>query len=323
MRIFEIDDEAGALEFVKNVYCKDKWKYGQLANSSRDYDQGHWKVSLGLGNTLPLTFDHDQMPFIKKHPAINAMWTHLKSLLGEDTILVRAYINGYTYGTDGYAHRDDQWINERYGKDALSETCIFYLNDEWHHDWGGETVVYNEDLEIENAILPKKNRLIVFDSNKLHAARPLSRCYTGVRQVLVMKTASSIVNESRVQFIRDMYSDDTKFERLYNIAVTVFNNDVADNITQAAMYCDIYKDVDTSRPVMKEHLGLYPEELIGTYHELHHEKNILIDELEKNEDITSIVKRDLAILHYAVLFEDNGSKEDMDRLIEIVKANDA
>jgi len=325
MRIFDIEDQANALSFISNTYCKSNWKYGQLANSEKAYDQGHWKTSLDLGNVPPLTYDHSKMPFLKRHPAIQVLWEQLKSILGDDHILIRAYINGYTYGTDGYAHRDDPWINSKYGSDTASETCIFFLNSEWHHDWSGETVIFNEELEIESAVLPKANRLIIFDSQKLHAARPLSRCCTELRKVLVMKTSSSVANEPRVDFIRDLYSDE-EFARLYKIASTMYLNDVADNVVQAAMYLDIYKDNKTEPFVMKEHLGLYGEELISHYHDLHHTRNCLIEELENSKELSPIMKRDLALLHHSKLYEDYGPQEDMQRLQNLVndlESNDA
>jgi len=321
-RIFEIDDEARAIEYINRAYCNNSWSYGSRSNTDKNYDQGHWKVSLGLDSIQPLAYDHSKMPFIKKHPAVETMWSQLKDILKDDSILVRAYINGYTYGTDGYAHLDDPWINEQYGKDTLSETCIFYLNEEWHHDWGGETVVFNDDLEIESAVLPKPNRLFIFDSNKLHAARPLSRICNTIRKVLVMKTASKVVNEPKVDYIRNTYSEDNAFARFYNIAKTVHYNELADNIVQAAMFIDIFKDTDATRSEIQELLGLYPYEVVELYHELHHNKDNIIQELENSEDITPVMKRDLGLIHYAALYEDRGSVEDMDRLIQVVQSNE-
>lgn len=319
-RIFDIDDQANSIDFINQTYCKNNWKYGYRSNKNLIYDQGHWNINLGLNSPKALIYDHSKMPFLKKNPAISALWDQLKAILSEDTVLVRAYINGYTYGTDGYAHRDDPWINERYGSNTSSETCIFYLNKEWHYDWAGETVIFNEHMEIENAVLPKANRLLIFDSNKMHAARPLSRCCTELRKVLVFKTADKVVNEMRVDFIRDLYTDDEEFARLYNIATTLSANDLADNVVQAALYLDAIKDKKTEDFVLKETLGLYPYELICHYHKLHHVDNKLIDELENSNDLTSIMKRDLSLLHYAALFEDYGSQEDMNRLVDIVES---
>ena len=102
--------------------------------------------------------------------------------------LLKAYVNGYTYGTDAYLHRDDSWITKQYGKNSVSETIIVYLNENWNPDWAGETVIVSEEGEIELSILPKKNKVLVFDSNKLHAARPVSRSCPELRMVLVLKT---------------------------------------------------------------------------------------------------------------------------------------
>lgn len=318
-KVYNIEDSANALQFIDDNYCNNQWRYGQRSNVNTSYDQGHWKVDIGLGSPRPLIYDHSKMPFIDRHPAVKLLWEQLKGILEPDSILVRAYINGYTYGTDGYAHRDDPWINERYGPDTLSETCIFYLNPEWHHDWGGETVVFNDEYDIENSILPKPNRLFVFDSNKLHAARPISRCCTEVRRILVMKTANKIVNEKKVDFIRKNYTNDNEFARLYDIAVGVRLNDLSDSTVQAAMYVDIYKDKKASKSVIDELLGEYCGEIISLYHDLHHKKDSLIKELKASSSITDTIKRDLAFLHYSVLYEDKGDTKQLKELSDIVQ----
>jgi hypothetical protein len=55
-------------------------------------------------------------------------------------------------------------------------------------DWGGETIIIGEDGEIEKSIIPKFGRMLIFDSQLEHAARPLSRMCKDLRMVLVFKT---------------------------------------------------------------------------------------------------------------------------------------
>jgi Rps23 Pro-64 3,4-dihydroxylase Tpa1-like proline 4-hydroxylase len=52
-------------------------------------------------------------------------------------------------------------------------TSILYLNKDWEENWQGETMFY--DQEIAYAVLPKYGRLVIFDGDISHAARPPSR----------------------------------------------------------------------------------------------------------------------------------------------------
>jgi SM-20-related protein len=59
---------------------------------------------------------------------------------------------------------------------------------EWKIDWGGETIFWDRGKrEIVKSILPKSNRLILFESNIWHGARPLSRYCSMLRITLMFK----------------------------------------------------------------------------------------------------------------------------------------
>ena len=94
--------------------------------------------------------------------------------------LIRCYVNGYTYGTDGYFHTDSGRHDEI--------TAILYVCDRWEPDWAGETVVLSPSRsDIAGACLPRPNRLLVIPSDQLHAARAVSRKCPELRTVLVFK----------------------------------------------------------------------------------------------------------------------------------------
>lgn len=97
--------------------------------------------------------------------------------------IIRAYFNGYTYGTDGYVHTDSDFSEDK--------TCVVYLNKEWRPDWAGETVFFDEDNEIIRSVLPKRGRAVVFPSNMLHAARSVSRICPVLRTVFVLKVKTN------------------------------------------------------------------------------------------------------------------------------------
>lgn len=106
--------------------------------------------------------------------------------------LESCYINGLTYGTEAFAHVDFQ-------KDEIGSTCIFYINPEWHSQWGGETVFYDGQFvehfndawyyehDLVKSVLPRYNRLMVFDGRVTHSVRPLSKTFKGLRQTLMFK----------------------------------------------------------------------------------------------------------------------------------------
>lgn len=55
-------------------------------------------------------------------------------------------------------------------------TTVFYLNDNWIKDNGGELIVYDENHNFLVEILPKANTLVVFLSDKFpHEVKPAKR----------------------------------------------------------------------------------------------------------------------------------------------------
>jgi SM-20-related protein len=217
--IFQLNQESLVeIKKIQNKYVNAGLKYGWKANHEKSYDQGHWNRRI-LNNSQLLPFDHGRMPYIARHPEVKNLWTAIQNIIGKRALL-RVYINAYTFGTDGYAHTDDIWISKKFGADALSETIIVYLNEQWDIDWAGETVVFDQNLEIEKAVLPKLGRVFVFDSNKLHAARPVSRACTDLRSVLVFKTVDPKINSAQVDYILEktkncQHGNKSFFEHLY------------------------------------------------------------------------------------------------------------
>jgi Rps23 Pro-64 3,4-dihydroxylase Tpa1-like proline 4-hydroxylase len=82
-----------------------------------------------------------------------------------------SYINSFQYGDNPYVHKDANHIH--YSDKNTTVTSILYLNKDWEENWQGETMFY--DQEIAYAVLPKYGRLVIFDGDISHAARPPSR----------------------------------------------------------------------------------------------------------------------------------------------------
>lgn len=102
-----------------------------------------------------------------------------REVVPSDTPLLRFYLNAHTFGADGSPHTDSERDDE--------VTLVHYITSSWKAEYGGETVVFDAAGEIEKAVLPKSNRLLSFPANRVHAPRPLSRIFPGLRVVLVTK----------------------------------------------------------------------------------------------------------------------------------------
>jgi SM-20-related protein len=153
--------------------------YGSLSNFRTD-PHGHWSrdfVAAGPHNladvSVVLAADDTMAP-------LQEAWQYLHQTYLPDSVLIRCYVNGYTYGTDGYFHPDSERPDEH--------TVVMYVNDYWEPDWAGETVFLGADDEIIKAVLPRNNRAVLFPSTLQHAGRAVSRKCTILRKTLIFKT---------------------------------------------------------------------------------------------------------------------------------------
>jgi len=169
--------------------------HGKVSNTRHaNKEVGLWFRSFFAQAEDNRRFDVARSQHMLKSPFLSDLWSHATHITGAKN-LVRAYANGYTYGTDATAHRDDSIIyrTEAHPRDRPA-TILFYLNDEWNKDWAGETVFFDDDGEILASVLPKRNRVCVFDGTIQHAARPVSRYCVTLRKIFVFKTAPFTVH---------------------------------------------------------------------------------------------------------------------------------
>ncbi|TFH67147.1 2OG-Fe(II) oxygenase [Gammaproteobacteria bacterium LSUCC0057] len=152
------------------------WRYGW--NTPANPTARYWHHEVGFGNKQNTECISDN---VRKHPlkALAEYQQWVLSRAPHGTKMLRFYFNAYTYGTDGWPHTD----TEREGE----QTAVLYLTDRWQPAWAGETVVFDDAGDVALAALPRRNRIITFPSNALHAPRPLARAFTGLRVVLVVK----------------------------------------------------------------------------------------------------------------------------------------
>ena len=142
------------------------WKYDY--DSKPNWTQKHWHVFCGhnIKECNLNGFDF-----------IEPIWNGIKNI--DSTLeLERAYLNAHAYGIEPHIHRDDGDM-----------TFIYYPRMDWKNDWGGGTVIYDNDVkDITHHINYKGNRLIKFPADLPHQAQPVSReCYQ-LRTCVVFKT---------------------------------------------------------------------------------------------------------------------------------------
>ena len=157
-----------------------RWQFGKSTKENPHARYWHFEIAGGQKANV-----EDKAEVVAAHP-IKAFgefqdWLR-RTLVPPDTLVLRFYMNAHTYGSDGWPHRDTDRGDEL--------TVVLYLNREWCPEWCGETAVFDANgSDIEAAVLPRPNRLLVFPSDRLHAPRPISRAYSGLRVVLVAKIA--------------------------------------------------------------------------------------------------------------------------------------
>ncbi len=92
----------------------------------------------------------------------------------------RSYVNVAHYGDMLFSHTDAH-------PGAGELTALWYICDHWDHEWGGETMFYDDTRDVRAAVTPRPGRLAIFDGELLHAGRPPNRnCYVP-RYTLALK----------------------------------------------------------------------------------------------------------------------------------------
>lgn len=72
--------------------------------------------------------------------------------------------------------------------DRAGKTVLYYVNETWNKDWGGETVFMDDDAqEIVYTSQFVPGRIVIFDSNIPHAAKPQSIDGPAYRFTMAMK----------------------------------------------------------------------------------------------------------------------------------------
>jgi Rps23 Pro-64 3,4-dihydroxylase Tpa1-like proline 4-hydroxylase len=92
----------------------------------------------------------------------------------------RVYVNNAVYGDAYFAHRDcDPALH--------NVTVLYYGNLNWHADWGGETLFYNDQHDAELAVTPRPGRFVVSRGAILHRGGVPSRVCNEERLTIAYK----------------------------------------------------------------------------------------------------------------------------------------
>lgn len=114
----------------------------------------------------------------------------LKKIIDQDIVfeIEHSYINFADYSTVDKIHCDS--FNEFQTRDL---TILIYGNHQWHHDWGGETKFYNNDLsEIIYSSIIRPGRILIFDGEIPHTASAPNRSAEFQRYTYAFKIKSFI-----------------------------------------------------------------------------------------------------------------------------------
>jgi len=310
LEVFQLQDLQSVISVDERLCFDQGMRYYHRSNGGVHYDQGHWWHPIIIeGKYFP--FDMSETPMFWKHRDLKNIWNEIKSITGTNLKLNRVYINGYTYGTDGYAHYDhNQW-------GVYGETFIVYLNDQWEKDFAGETVVYEED-EIVKSVLPKLGRVFRFDSSLEHAARPLSRSCPELRRSLVFKTVD-VVNDPMIEYLlnntKDLqHSGGEFFEHLWGtMCYMQEDNDNEIDIIKASLFHSVYgtesykfESNAFSREKVRELIGEYAEELVYEFCTL---ENRTASIIENTKNYSEKMHKDLLKLEYCNYLEQNADNK--------------
>jgi Rps23 Pro-64 3,4-dihydroxylase Tpa1-like proline 4-hydroxylase len=174
-----------------------EWKFDR----SDKNDDVYWTISVYGYIFAPKA---EERIFSKefKFEEVKNCWEFIKNKFQNkisDKNLSSCYFNGLTYGTESHAHIDSQI--------EKTVTIICYVCEAWNSHWGGETCFYNMEYsnnpsdkifyshEIIKSVLPRYNRIVIFDGSVVHSVRQTSKCFKGIRKTLMFKLIDVDIKE--------------------------------------------------------------------------------------------------------------------------------
>ena len=114
---------------------------------------------------------------IKNHIIGATNWTDVKKSLAHKILTefkkYYPYKDGNKIAVMYYVMNPNAGISVHQDEDFYSWNATIYLNQDWDPDWGG-LLLWNEDDTYFKGLVPKKNRMVVFDTNVSHIVTPVA-----------------------------------------------------------------------------------------------------------------------------------------------------
>ena len=110
----------------------------------------------------------------------------LKTIIDE-VIPEEQYFHFRSYVNLGL-HTDNHEVHADHYFDRAGKTLLYYVNETWNKDWGGETVFFDDNAqEIVYTSQFVPGRIVIFDANIPHSAKPQSIDGPSYRFTMAMK----------------------------------------------------------------------------------------------------------------------------------------
>lgn len=111
-----------------------------------------------------------------QNPIFDYFKDFFSSMLNEDFVIERFYLNMNTFGEIHFPHIDSK----------TGYTGLYFANKEWEDDWRGYLYFYDNEEAIR-CIYPKPGRIVLFDGSLFHRGSAPSRICFEPRINLVFK----------------------------------------------------------------------------------------------------------------------------------------
>lgn len=160
-------DEDTFNEAIKETVLSDRWSFSQNSQTIKGQpDFTFWKIDLSTSELFN-----------------GKVADRIKKLIGHDFTIDRLYANGQTFGLPGSIHTDVNVTKE--SNMDLYKTFIMYTHPLWRLDWGGTTIIMEEDKQTH--IIPKPNHGVLFNSVLPHIGMEPTRHCTELRVSVAYK----------------------------------------------------------------------------------------------------------------------------------------
>lgn len=155
------------------------------AEQAKNYTVMHGAGDGTYGFKYNWMFCSEEDQGIIENDSLYNLWDEVKKHIPYKVRLSRAYVNAHTYGVEDSIHTDDSELNN-------GITIIVYLCSTWYPEWFGQTIFFSHKdrhshNDVVQSVMPRFNRVLMFDANIPHCVSPLSRRFSGIRLTCMFK----------------------------------------------------------------------------------------------------------------------------------------